>query len=109
MSAGRRIQKPIQIDEQAENDEVHAAVDDPVAAHDPVVIPDGEPNQPPAASDPNDRHPYVRVVHWVYNEVGGMGAELQWSNSVVPSDHLTDEDRAEAKRLSRLHRAQRRA
>ncbi|GMF26704.1 unnamed protein product [Phytophthora fragariaefolia] len=56
MNTGRHVQRPIQIDEQAEND---VAVDDPVATHDPVVIPDDEPNQPPAA---NDRHPYVRSL-----------------------------------------------
>ncbi|GMF45192.1 unnamed protein product [Phytophthora fragariaefolia] len=107
MSTGRHVQRPRKTNEQAENDMAHVAVDDPVATHSPVVIPDGEPNEPTAASDPNDRHSYVHVVRWVYVN-GCMNAEKQWCNSVVSADHLTDEVRAEAQRLLGLHRAQRR-
>ncbi|KAG4043128.1 hypothetical protein PC123_g21399 [Phytophthora cactorum] len=64
------------------------AQDEPAQARVPVIIPDDDPREDEAAEQP----PRDENHHYPY-----------------PAQNLTDEDWAEAQRLQRLHRAQRRA
>ncbi|KAG2758875.1 hypothetical protein JG687_00015626 [Phytophthora cactorum] len=92
---------------------VHEQQPEPEQLQTPVVIPleedtsDVQPVDRPFR-DKHYSYPYVRIVRWIYNAESGVQAEIQWHNTFEPVQNLTDEDRAEAQRLQRLHCAQRR-
>ncbi|KAE9338853.1 hypothetical protein PR003_g11302 [Phytophthora rubi] len=78
----------------------------------PVVIPDDDVPEEDQTERPqrDENYPYTyeRIVRWIYNEDGGMDAEIQWHNTIELARNLTDEDRLEAQRQLRRERAQRR-
>ncbi|RLN82016.1 hypothetical protein BBJ28_00025835 [Nothophytophthora sp. Chile5] len=84
----------------------------PLLPH-PVVIPDDDApseaehdneHQRDERREPTQLYQYTRVVQWMYDDDGGLYAEVEWENTIEPATNLDPDDLLEAQRLLRRQR-----